>query len=142
MTTSTTKNIEANRSKQNGYRPIQRNSSKPSTIYTHKSFPSCTELTGAVVESGACSSVVGKVNFDHTMRQLGLREGSDVLPVHKFYRFGDIFDEERSLCAIQFLFKYTSTDSKKHGYDIKCDIIDGELFFLIGLPSLKPMKLS
>lgn len=92
------------------------------------------------MDSGGCSSVVNKATFNCSMKHLCLREVSDLPLGREVHRFGGRFDKRSSMYASKLSFKGTCTHGRTYKYNIECDEVDGELFFMIGLPSLKAMK--
>lgn len=118
----------------------QNNTIRP-TFYTFKTSSSTSGSDGAILDSGACASVVGKETLDKMIRAMGLEGVPDGTPSRDQHRFGNHSEVHRTICAVKFPF----TCSDEHGscvasFDIVFDVINGELPFLIGLPSLLSMR--
>ena len=96
--------------------------------------------TGAILDSGACSSVVGKNTLDEVMKMLQLRTVRDAKPKILNHRFGTQSEEHQTLFAILFPFEVKTNRNEKVQFLIHFDVIQGNLPFLIGLPSLRAMR--
>lgn len=111
------------------------------TFYTFKSGSSSANNTGAILDSDACASVVGKTTLDNALRNMELSYIPDGIPSRDSHRFGSHPDVHRTICAIKFPFQCSDeNDSQISKFDIVFDVIDGELPFLVGLPSLMAMR--
>lgn len=114
-------------------------SQRPS-FYTYKTS-STTSKHGAVLDSGACASVVGKTTLDHTLRALGLSDIPNGTPSREVHRFGNHAETHSTICAVKFPFKCSDDNGVCVAeFDVTFDVIAGELPFLIGLPSLLAMR--
>lgn len=112
-------------------------------FYTYMSVDNANDTPSAIIDSGSCCSVVGKVTLDRAMRKLGLDKLIDEDICQQEHLFGPSNNLMKTLCAVRVPF----TCSSPHGgkvinFDIRFDVIDGTLPFLIGLPSLVSMKAS
>lgn len=111
------------------------------TFYTFKTSSDPKRCEGAVLDSGACTSVVGKTTLDFALRALNINEVSDGVPTRESHRFGNHTETHRTLCAVKFPFRLKDDYGACVGeFNIQFDVIDGSLPFLIGLPSLMAMK--
>ncbi len=115
----------------------------PATFYTYKT-ESAQSKRRAIVDSGACRSVVGKETLDEALRRLKLESVENSTPEIRFHRFGDSNDEHATLFAILMPFKLRNNSKTPRcdyaEFQIKFDAIEGTLPFVIGLPSLRSMK--
>ena len=126
-----------NNSRNNNHSPP---STRP-TFYTFKSSPVHTENGGAVLDSGACSSVVGKITLDKTLRTLEIDKLRDTTPIRDQHRFGTNPEAHKTICAVKFPFRCTDdTGTDIANFDVAFDVIEGDLPFLVGLPSLLAMN--
>lgn len=111
------------------------------TFYTFKTTSAPPMFEGAVLDSGACGSVVGKKALDRAMSNLGLNGIPEASIAREHHRFGDHPEAHRTISAVKFPFTCTDErDGQEAQFDIQFDIIDGELPFLVGLPSLIAMR--
>jgi len=94
----------------------------------------------AIVDSGACSSVVGQDTLNAAMRQVGISEVPNAQVKQVDHRFGDSEEETKSACAILFPFSHKSVKGYITRFQVHFDVIPGSLPFLIGWPSLKAMR--
>ena len=130
--------------------------SKASSSRDHPTFltfntDTITEFRGALVDSGACTSVVGNLTLDRAMRELNISKLDDARITTPVHHFGHHNEESRTLFAVRFRFtcrgkilnrgrrQETAQDVK---FYIRFDVIDGDLPFLIVLPSLRSMRAS
>lgn len=113
---------------------------KPS-FYSYKSSSIVSDLPGAVIDSGAVASIVGKKSLDRALSELGIDKVPDAKPNRPEHRFGENPEAQKTILAIRFPFSCNNKDgSDKQEFDITFDVIEGSLPFLIGLPSLRNMK--
>ena len=92
---------------------------------------------GVIIDTGASSSVVGKTTLDNAMTALGLDRVEDVPIKQRHHRFGNHDVDQPSLFAVKMTFQPRS--SSQPAFDVSFDVIDGDLPFLLGLPSLMAM---
>ncbi len=103
-----------------------------STFYTYRSQPENTSCR-AIVDSGACGSVVGNHTLDEAMRSLGLSDVPEITPEQRCHRFGNHDEEQPTPFAVKMPFSCTTKDQRELvEFDVKFDVIDGTLPFLIG----------
>ena len=95
---------------------------------------------GALLDSGACSSVVGKKTLDDVMKMLQLKNIRDAKPKITSHRFGTHEEVHTTLFAVLFPFEMQTSKGDTVSYMIHFDVIEGSLPFLIGLPSLRAMR--
>eukprot|EP00171_Calliarthron_tuberculosum_P022319 IDg22319t1 len=111
------------------------------TFYTYRSV-SGEKSTRAIVDSGACASVVGKDTLDSAMRIFGINSLENTPPSIGAHRFGNHDEEQKTMFAVRF--PLICENAGQRGDDVKFyirfDVIPGKLPFLIGFPSLKSMK--
>jgi len=106
------------------------------------------EPSGAIVDSGATNSVVGKSTLDAAMSYLNLSKIPDSTIKQKEHRFGPSSTSLPSKFAVLMPFVCTGDRLKQYGnrdkleFDIHFDVVDGDLPFLIGLPTLVSMRAS
>lgn len=114
--------------------------SKP-TFYSYKTSPDADSTNlRVVIDSGACSSVVGKATLDKAMELMKIDKVEDTGIRQRAHRFGNYDDDQPSLFAIKMPFASKRTDrSDGIEFDVAFDVIDGELPFLLGLPTLLAM---
>lgn len=98
------------------------------------------KIPGAIIDSGACSSIVGQKTLDMAMEQIGLRSVDDARPKFSSHRFGDFEESVNTVCAILFPFEFTTKRGDKINFKIHFDVVPGHLPFLVGWPSLKSTK--
>lgn len=96
--------------------------------------------TGAMIDSGASSSIVGKKTLDATLNNLKIERLQDARPMRVSHRFGTNPERFSTICAVSFPFR--STDQAEPLFNIQFDVIEGDLPFLVGLPSLLSMRAS
>lgn len=111
--------------------------------FTYITFNSVSDMgydKGAIFDSGAYSSVVGKRTLDSTLAALKIDRLPDAKPLRTSHRFGTSAEKHMTICSVQFPFR--STGHADPLFDIQFDVIDGDLPFLVGLPSLISMKAS
>lgn len=58
-------------------------------------------VPGAIIDSGSCSSVVGRETLDETMRQLSIHELKDEHIFQREHRFGSSNEPMRTIRAVQ-----------------------------------------
>ena len=114
------------------------NDKRPMTF----SLPNNPSTKGAILDSGACSSVVGKCTLDSAMRALKIDSVEDSNPKIPNHRFGCQSKPHPTLFAVLFPFRLKSTTGEPVTFKIHFDVIEGNLPFLIGLPSLRAMRAS
>lgn len=111
------------------------------SFFTYRSAPDPEYASGAVVDLGACASVVGKNTLDAALEGLGLKSVPDCKPTRAYHRFGTHTEKHETSFAVRFPFWSDEQDStSKPLFDITFDVIDGDLPFLVGLPSLFAMR--
>lgn len=93
-----------------------------------------------IIDTGACSSVVGKDTLDKVMRLLNLDRVEDTEIKQKNHRFGNYDNDQPSRFAVKMPFSICDDKEQSEvGFDVAFDVIDGDLPFLLGLPSLRSM---
>lgn len=97
------------------------------------------DKASAIVDSGACASVVGKETLDSALRALGIEELKDEPIRQEEHRFGPSDSVLKTMCAVRVPFVCATSDGKEVRFHIRFDVIPGQLPFLIGLPSLRAM---
>lgn len=123
----------------NGNHP-QNGPTRP-TFYTFESQSSNQSRTSAILDSGAYAYVVGKTTVDSSIRIMGLSDIPDGITAHNNHRFGNHQEDHRTLCAIKFPLQFTDeNDNQVTKSDIMFNVIEGNLPFLIGLPTLMAMR--
>eukprot|EP00171_Calliarthron_tuberculosum_P022320 IDg22320t1 len=92
------------------------------TFFTYKSNSTSLALR-AIVDSGACSSVVGKDTLDRAMKELEIRTLDDAPVSQGAHRFGDQPAEKRTLFAVKFPLHCTETNGSPDAatFNIKFD---------------------
>lgn len=84
--------------------------------------------------------------LDNAKKYLRLKSLTDVPQQRNVHKFGDSEQEFPTLAALDFTFKWNflardeKLDKTTVHFSIKFDVIEGNLPFLIGLPTLKAMK--
>eukprot|EP00171_Calliarthron_tuberculosum_P004981 IDg4981t1 len=73
------------------------NDHKNSTFYTFKSTSSNSPCR-AILDSGECTSIVGKITLDKATGYLGINSVQDASPAQEAHKFGDNVTELRTLC--------------------------------------------
>lgn len=107
-----------------------------------------TESTRAMIDSGATNSVVGQSTLDAALQSLNLSNIPDATIRQKGHRFGPSSTSLPSKFAVLMPFVCTGDKLKQFGnrdkleFDIHFDVVDGDLPFLIGLPTLVSMNAS
>ncbi len=115
--------------------------SKRPTFYTYRTVPVQSSKHRAIVDSGACTSVVGKGTLDKFMKNRKIGKLPDSSPTLARHRFGNHSEEHRSLFAVNVPFTCKGKDNEVQvTFDVKFDVIEGDLPFLLGFPSLMSMK--
>lgn len=111
------------------------------TFYTFMSSDEVIDMPSAIVDSGSCCSVVGKETLDEAMQKLQISELKDEPIRQREHLFGPSTTPMKSICAVRvpFICKVPGGDQLAT-FNIRFDVIDGRLPFLIGLPSLLAMK--
>lgn len=84
--------------------PSQQNTPVRPTFYTFKTSTTIITSSGAVLDSGACASVVGKKTLDKTLISLGIQGIPDATPARDVHRFGNHPESHATLCAVKFPF--------------------------------------
>lgn len=97
-------------------------------------------MYGVIIDSGACSSIVGKKTLDKALVKLKSDKLIYAVPSRPHPRFCTSEEQHNSLFAVRFPFY--STDQPDPLFNIQFDFIDGSLPFLVGLPTLIAMKSS
>eukprot|EP00171_Calliarthron_tuberculosum_P018277 IDg18277t1 len=105
----------------NSDRRKEKPASQRIAFYTFSTQPPNEANCRAIVDSGACASVVGKKTLDNAMRVLRISNVPDAGTAAK--------------CR-------SKDNNKQFEFDVKFDVIEGDLPFLIGLPTLRAMKSS
>lgn len=96
-----------------------------------------------VFDSEACASIVGKKTFETTMRTLGVSHLEDAKVSQNEDRFGTSTTAYKTIAAVKVPFIFANLDDSDHvEFNIRLDVIEGDLSFLISLPSLQAMRAS
>ena len=111
----------------------------PPSLYTFNTKGVQT-IPGAIIDSGACSSVVGQDTLDAAMQQLGMTSLADANIKQMKHRFGDFEKEISTLCGVLFPFDHFTKGNKRCSFKIHFDVIPGSLPFLVSWPTLRAMK--
>lgn len=124
-----------NRNIQDRIRTKQRDAeenSKP-TFFAHFSYldAGSGKVQGAIVDSGACSSVVGKETLDKAMRMLRINNLPDAKQTQSSHRFGTSDEEFHTLFAVSFPFDLEGERKDRVEFNIRFDI---------GWPTLRSMR--
>lgn len=118
-------------------------SGTPGTRPTFYSFRTSSKNVSprVIVDSGACSSVVGKNTLDKAMQTLNLEKVEDTDVKQKTHRFGNYSDNQPTIFAIKMPFHAKNVNGEKTvEFDVAFDVIEGDLPFLLGLPTLAAMR--
>ena len=110
-------------------------------FFTYKTDSSTNNTSGAIVDSGACSSVVGKTTLDKTLKLLNIDNLPNGPALREHHRFGDYSVNHKALCSVKMPFDCIGENGQEDSaFDIMFDVIEGNLPFLVGLPSLLLME--
>lgn len=117
------------------------NTNDDTLFYTYISAEKTNNGPSAIIDSGACASVVGKRTLDDALRTLEIDQLEDDKPIQSEHQFGPSDHPRKTICTVRvpFMCKDPQKNETVH-FKIKFDVIDGSLPFLIGLPSLLAMK--
>lgn len=75
------------------------------------------------------------------MRKLKLKNIPEAEPKQECNKFGNSEDENKTIAAVAMPFKcYSRDNSDAINFSVVFDVIDGDLPFLIGTPTLKKMR--
>lgn len=111
------------------------------TFYTYRTISTHESKHRAIVDSGACTSVVGKLTLDKFMKNYSLDKLPDSSPSLARHRFGNHSEDHRTLFAVKVPFTCSDKGKKTEVvFNVKFDVIEGDLPFLLGFPSLSLMK--
>lgn len=92
----------------------------------------------AIIDTGACGSIVGNETLNSVRKALGLEE-LDKSPAHQeYHRFGNHTEDQKSLYSIKLPF-FEDSEKNRAMFHVSFDVLEGDLPFLIGLPSLTRM---
>ena len=119
--------------------------SKPPPTFVTQNYPSENPVY-AILDTGACGSVVGEKTLIDVMNKLGMKFYQKEKPLQVSHRFGNNSTIQKTLFSVKMPI-YASAENKDHVgeriyFNIKFDVIKGDLPFLIGLPSLSSMQAS
>lgn len=115
-----------------------RHGSKP-TFYSYKTSAT-TNVPSVIIDTGACSSVVGKETLDDAMRRLNIDSVEDTKIRQKHHRFGNYDEQQPSIFGVKMPFdSMDQNNNPTVQFDVAFDVIEGNLPFLLGLPSLIAM---
>lgn len=109
-----------------------------STFITFASQHEDGPINGAIIDSGACTSVVGRITLDKALTRLKIDKLVDGKPTRVHHQFGPNSERHPTICSVQFPF--WGDDRQEPLFDIQFDVIEGNLPFLVGLPSLVSMR--
>lgn len=102
----------------------------------------------AIIDTGACASVLGKITLDNTLQQLSIQHVKETSPRLATHKFGNYDEEHRSISALFMPFECRSNlqnnrDQDQRNtiieFDIIFDVIPRNIPFLIGTPTLRKM---
>ena len=82
-------------------------------FFSYKTNSGINGITGAIIDSGACSSIVGKSTLDHALQKLNIDNLPNGPATRSHHRFGDYTDEHRTICSVNMPFKCTSSMNTK-----------------------------
>lgn len=82
------------------------------TFFTYKTTSDTSDTLCAVIDSGACASILGKVVFDKALESLNIEKMPDMSPNRSFHKFGNSPDQHKTLLLSVFLF-LTSQDRNR-----------------------------
>lgn len=95
---------------------------------------------GAILNSGACASVVGKVILDNTLKAMKLLDIPDGTIARESHQFGNHPEKDVTFFDVKYPFQcHDDNDDRTSQYNIVLDVIDEKLPFLVGLPTLLSM---
>lgn len=129
----------------NGITTVQNGSPSSSSespmFFTHMSVDFVNDVPSAIVDSGSCCSVVGQNTLDQAMKRLGISELKDEDICQREHLFGPSNKPMKTICAVRVPFTCNIAQNNSSVlFNIRFDVIEGDLPFLIGLPSLLAMK--
>jgi len=110
------------------------NSSGTPSFYTY--LQAASSNIQSIVDSGASASVVGKNTLDHAMKTLGITSIDEGPPKQPIHRFGDNPEEKPASMSV----KDGTATTETIKFNVNFDVLDGDLPFLIGFPTLKAMQ--
>lgn len=117
-----------------------KSSNSNTLFYTYACSQKKNAAPSAIVHFGTCASVVGKVTLDHALDVLGIQELRDDKILQREHQFRLSDKSPKTLCAVRVPFRFGPSKTRDPiRFDIRLDVIDGDLPFLTGLPSLKAM---
>lgn len=119
-------------------------SSKPSEsplFYTFLSSDDADNNSSTISDPGACAFDVGKETFEQAMKKLAINELNDESISLQKHPFGFSDKPMKTFCAVRGLFvcKVSHYEPVVH-FNVRLDVIKGDLPILIVLPSLLAMK--
>lgn len=82
---------------------------------------------------------MGRKTLNAAMIQMGVKELPNGKIRQAFHGFGDSKSKKKPIAAVVVPFRLCTIDNKKVEFKICFDVIEGELPFLIGFPSLESM---
>lgn len=88
--------------------------------------------SGAVLDSGACCSVVGKETLDAALKILNLERVPNAEPERLYHRFGTHVGQLKTICAVKLPF--WNTEINEPIFDVHFDEIKEDLPFLFRPP--------
>lgn len=94
-----------------------------------------------IVDSGACSSIGGKRTLDAVISKLKIEKVENAEPSRDSNRFGASVDDHKTMFAVRFPFLSTDNEADPL-FKIQFNVIEGDLPFLVGLPTLIAVKSS
>lgn len=95
-------------------------------------------VDGAIIDSGVCNSVVGSNTLNAALGKLQIDKLINAKPLRPHHQFGTNYEKHTTVCQVHFSF--WGIDRRVPLFDIQFDVINGDLPFLVGLPSLVAMK--
>lgn len=85
----------------------------------------------ALIDSGACGSVVGKETLDKAMNDLDLTSIENCTPKKEYHRFGNHAEQQKAICAVAFPFNCATDGNKFANFKVQFNVIAGNLSFVI-----------
>ena len=111
------------------------------TFYTYRTVPNHESKHCAIVDTGACTSIVGKITLDKFMKNSKIDKLPDSSPSLARHRFGNHSEDHFSLFAVKVPIVRSDKDKMAEiVFDVHFDVIEGDWHFLLGYPWLSSMK--
>jgi len=129
-------------SRGNNYR--QQNPNITPSFYTYQTANTTT--IRAIVDSGASCSAVGRNTLNAAMELFGINQVDEAPVMQLIHKFGDSDEEQKASISVKFPFdcptfyKDMKPTKRNLKFNVQFDVLEGDLPFLIGKPTLKAMK--